>query len=354
MRVVVVGATGNIGTALLDALERRHDDLDLIAIARRLPTDQVAVQRSQVTWVAADVAADPLDEAFHGADVVVHLGWLFHPSHHPEQTWHNNVLGTLRVLEAVKRCGAGAIVCSSSIAAYSSRTDETAVDEAWPTHGASSAPYVREKAYVERLLDTFEQATPGCRVVRIRPAFVFHQRAAAQQRRLFMGPLMPGRLLRPAFVPLLPVPAGLLLQTVHADDVAEACASTVLSDVSGAFNICADEVLLPQDLADIFDARLRTVPPRVFSGALKGAWAAHLVPAHPLLFDALMRLPVMSNTRARQQLGWRPTVSARDALAAFLVGIRAGEGYPTPPLDPKAGGAFRHREFSTGIGATAD
>lgn len=354
MRVVVVGATGNIGTALLDALARRTDDLELLGLARRSPTDAVALRRSGVAWRSVDIAADPLGEAFEGADVVVHLGWLFHPSHHPDQTWRNNVLGTARVLEAARGCGATALVCSSSIAAYSPRTDEAPVDEAWPTHGASSAPYAREKAYVERLLDTFEETAPSCRVVRIRPAFVFHRRAAAQQRRLFMGPLLPGRLVRPAFVPLLPVPTGLLLQTVHADDVGEAFAAAVLSQVRGAFNICADEVLLPRDLADIFDARLRTVPPQIFSRALKGAWASHLVPAHPLLFDALMRLPVMSNARARQQLGWHPTVSARDALEEFLAGLRTGEGYPTPPLDPQAGGRARERELATGIGSAAD
>lgn len=353
MRIVVIGATGNIGTALIEALYHRADDLELVGIARRLPDDEFR-KGSRVTWRALDVARAPLDEALRGADVVVHLGWLFHPSHRPDETWQNNVVGTVRVLEAVQRCGIGALVCSSSVAAYSHRTDETPVDETWPTHGASSAPYVREKAYVERLLDTFEEQTPGCRLVRMRPAFVFHPRAAPQQRRLFMGPLTPGRLLRPGALPVLPVPAGLLLQTAHADDVGEAFAAAVLGAARGTFNICADEVLRPADLADVFESRVRTVPPQVFARGLAGAWAAHLVPAHPLLFDALMRLPVMSNTQAKERLDWHPRVSARDALGAFLVGLNNPQGHPTPPLVPNAGGRLRWRELATRVGGSAD
>jgi UDP-glucose 4-epimerase len=350
MRVVVIGASGNVGTATIDALLQQPSITQVVAVARRLPDPGGPAIRPEVEWRSADIRHDPLDPLVDGADAVIHLAWLFHPSHRPEKTWDNNVIGTVRLLDAVERTRVPALVVSSSVAAYSPRESADRVDESWPTHGTSAAAYTREKAYVERLLDGFEARVPACRVVRMRPAFIFHERAASQQRRLFAGPLLPGSLVRPALIPVLPLPAGLLLQTVQAGDIGRAFAAAVESDVAGPFNLCADELLDAADLAEIFDARPVTVPPPVVKAVLTAAWTVHAVPAAPDLFDALMRVPVMSNTRAKADLGWEPRVSASDAIRQFLAGLQGGAGYPTPPLDPRAGGSLRSKELATGVG----
>jgi nucleoside-diphosphate-sugar epimerase len=351
MRVVIIGASGNIGTATIEAMLEQSTVTQIVAVARRLPDIDGRSDSARVEWHPADVGHDALDSLLEGADAVVNLAWLFQPSHRPEQTWDNNVIGAARLLEAVERSGVRALIVSSSIAAYSPRTNTEAVDESWPTHGASSAAYSREKAYVERLLDGFEARVPACRVVRMRPAFVFQARAASQQRRLFAGPLVPGSLVRPDLLPVLPVPAGLLLQTVHASDIGRAFATAADSDVSGAFNLCADELLDADGLAALFDARAVVLPPAVVKAALRAAWTVHALPAAPDLFDALMRLPVMSNERARTELRWSPRVSAADALRDFLAGLRSGAGYATPPLSPGNAGPMRAEEFATGVGA---
>jgi nucleoside-diphosphate-sugar epimerase len=352
MRLVIFGATGNVGTAVIENLRADAAVSEIVAVARRLPLDVPQPDAGTVPqWRATDIARDNLDALVDGADCVISLAWLFHPSHRPDATWDNNVVGAARLLEAVERCGVGSLIVSSSIAAYSPRTSSDPVDESWPTHGASSAAYSREKAYVERLLDTFEARVPACRVVRMRPAFIFHPRAASQQRRLFGGPFVPGGVVRPGLVPVLPLPAGLLLQTVHADDIGRAFAAAAVTDVSGAFNLCAHDVLRADDIAQIFDARPVTVSAKVFKAALKAAWTVHAVPAAPELFDALMRLPVMSNARALAQLGWKPQVSAADSVRDFLTGLQRGSRYPTPPLDPATSGKLRVHELGTGVGS---
>ncbi|MBA3265127.1 MAG: NAD-dependent epimerase/dehydratase family protein [Nocardioidaceae bacterium] len=349
MRVVVVGASGNIGTALLEKLEGEAAVTEVAAVARRLPP--VAPTSPTVTWHRGDIATDDLDPLLRGADVVVHLAWLFQPTHRPSSTWANNAVGTARLLEAVERSQAKALVVATSVAAYSPRQDDQLVDESWPTHGASTAAYAREKAYVERLLDAFKAQVKRCVVTRLRPAFVFHRRTATQQRRLFMGPLVPGSLVRPSLIPVLPTPAGLLLQTVHSDDVGSAIASAVVAGTPGAFNICADGVLTPRQLAELFNARQATVPARLARAALKAAWTAHAVPANPELLDALLAVPMMSNARAKAEWDWVPTVSAVDALGEFFEGLRRGEAHPTPPLDADTGGRLRTEEFGTGVGS---
>jgi len=349
MRIVITGATGNVGSRLVAALIDDPSVESVVAVARRRPTT-AATTSQRVEWVTADVAADDLGPALSGADCVIHLAWLFQPTHRPDMTWRSNAVGTARLLDAAGRADVRAVVVASSIAAYSPRTSLTPVTEDWPTHGASSASYAREKAYVERLLDAFEAGRSGCRVVRMRPAFIFQRAAATQQRRLFAGPLLPGAVVRPTLVPRLPVPRGLHLQALHADDAAQAFRLAATLPVSGAFNLAADPVLHPDDLAALLDAKAVQVPPRLLRPLVTAAWSAHLVPAAPDLLDAVLSLPILATGRARDELGWTPRTSAMEAIAEFLTGLREGATGDTPPLSGEVGGPGRASEVATGVG----
>lgn len=333
MKVVVFGASGNIGSAVLRKLtsDREHD---VVGVARRKPDVPQESVFASVHWQAADVARDDLDGIVAGADAVVHLAWMFQPTRRPAVTWAANAVGSRRVLEAVGRQGVGAVVCASSIAAYSPVDHDDPVDEGWRTDGASEAAYAREKAYVERVLDGFEAAHPEVRVVRMRPAFVFQRSAASEQRRIFGGSLARPTFFDPRHIPLLPVPKGFRLQTVHAGDVARAFSAAVRRPVTGAFNLAADEVLRRQELGDLLGARTFEVPVGAARAALAAAWQTRLAPAPPELFDALVRLPVMSTDRARQELGWAPAHSAADALGSFFSGAHQRAGSTLPPLHP--------------------
>jgi len=351
MRIVVTGATGNLGTAVMAALAADAAVESIVAVARRRPAEDASVAADgRVTFVAADVAEDDLADDFLGADAVIHLAWLFQPTHRPDITWRANVIGTSRVLDAAADAGVQAVVCASSIAAYSPRSSDAPVTEDWPTHGASSASYAREKAYVERLLDAFEARHQDHRVVRMRPAFIFQRTAATQQRRLFAGPLLPNRLVRPGLFPALPVPRGLLLQALHAEDAAQAFRLAATQPVTGAFNIAAEPVLGADGIAALLQAKAIQVPPRLVRPLLNAAWSAHLVPVAPDLLDAALSLPVMDTRRAREELGWLATTSANDAIAEFLTGLREGATGATPPLAGATGGTARSQEVGTGVG----
>ena len=68
MKVVVTGATGNVGTALLRALEADEQVREVVGIARRRP----ALRIGKVTWLEADVTHADLRPHFAGAGAVVH------------------------------------------------------------------------------------------------------------------------------------------------------------------------------------------------------------------------------------------------------------------------------------------
>ncbi|WP_026313430.1 NAD-dependent epimerase/dehydratase family protein [Actinomadura flavalba] len=347
MRVVVVGATGNVGTSTVRALAAAPEVTSVLGLARREP--ELRVDKTE--WARADVARSDLLPLFNGADAVIHLAWLFQPTHRPTVTWRNNVLGSARVFRAVAEAGVPALVYASSVGAYSpGPRDGRPVDESWPTHGSPEAAYGREKAYIERMLDTFALEHPDTRVVRMRPGFIFKREAATGQRRIFAGPLVPNRLVRPGLLPVVPDIPGLAFQALHSDDAGEAYRLAAVGDARGAFNLAADPVLDTQTLANLLDARTVRVPAGGVRAAVAALWRLNLLPASPQLFDMAMRIPLLDTTRARTELGWTPAHTGLDAITEFLDGFRAGTGLPTPPLAPRTSGRLRAHEFATGLG----
>lgn len=333
MKIIVTGATGNLGSAIVRELS--HHGHEVTGVARRAPTVP-ARSAGSVSWREADLSTDDL--AFvASADAVVHLAWRFQPTHHPEVTWMTNAVGTRRLLRSAVDLGTSTIVCVSSVAAYSpgpAGDVDTPVDEAWPTDGASSAAYCREKAYVERCLDACEAHQHGSRVVRLRPAFVFQRSAANEQRRIFGGPLARPSFLRRGRLPLLPVPAGLRFQAVHADDVGRAVAAAIEHPVHGPVNLAAHGIVRREDLGRILDTHTAEVRSGLLRTPLAAAFSAGLAPVPPELYDAFLRLPIMSTAKAESELKWRAEYSAADAVAAFFSGVELGAGSDLPPLHP--------------------
>ncbi|MEU6890522.1 NAD-dependent epimerase/dehydratase family protein [Streptomyces sp. NPDC046557] len=332
LRVVVVGATGNVGTSVVRALLDDPAVGSVLGLARRLPD----WRPDGTDWRAVTIepGGDDLVPLFEGAAAVVHLAWKFQPTHDPAETWRTNVLGGIRVFDAVAAAGVPALVHASSVGAYSPGPKDRAVDESWPTHGWPQAAYTREKSYLERVLDTYETAHPEIRVVRMRPGFLFKREAASEQRRIFAGRLLPGRLVRPGLIPIVPDLPGLRMQALHTDDAAAAYVAAVTRPVRGAFNLAADPPLDAARLAEIFKAKTVRMPAAPVRAALSAAWRLRAVPASPDLFDAVLRLPLLDSARARAELGWEPRHTAVQAVEEFLDGLREGAGMGTVPLAP--------------------
>jgi UDP-glucose 4-epimerase len=346
MRVVVVGATGNKGSRLVRRLAADDRVDSVVGVARRRPRLTVP----KTSWISADITRVDLEPVLAGADAVVHLAWLIQPSRDERPTHAVNVEGSRRVFDAAARAGVPAIVYASSVGAYSPGPKDRRVDESWPTEGIPSSFYSRHKASVERILDSFEAAHPDVRVVRLRPGIVMQRAAASQIRRLFAGPFLPSPLLRRALVPLVPLPGGLRIQVVHADDAAAAYHAAVVREVHGAFNIAAEPVLDRASIGEALGAPTVGLPGAVLRGAADLTWRLRLQPTDPGWVDMGLGVPLMDTARARDELGWQPAKSALDAFNELFDGMRESAGDATPPLAPDTGGPLRVRELLTGVG----
>ena len=347
MRIVVTGATGNVGRALLRALGRDERVERITGIARRHP----GMLADKTEWVLADVAQDDLTETFRGADVVVHLAWLIQPSRDRMALRHTNVDGSARVFRAAAHAGVPALVHASSIGAYAPGPKDRRVDESWPATGITTSFYSRDKAACERALDRLEEDFPDLRVVRLRPGLIFQREAASEIRRYFVGPFPPPFLLNRRLIPIVPDLPSLAFQAVHADDIAEAYRLAATNpEARGAYNIAAEPVLDAAELARLLGARRVPVPAGALRALAAATWRLRLQPTPPGWVDLGLEVPLMDTTRAREELGWEPKRSAGEALLELLDGMRDSAGAPTPPLDPSSSGPLRAREFLTGIG----
>ena len=346
MRVAITGATGNVGTSLLAALDGEDCVEEIVGIARRRP----AISFDRTSWVCADITRDDLTEAFRGADAVVHLAWLIQPSHDRATTRAVNFEGSRRVFEAAAAAGVASIVYASSVGAYSVGPKDRTVDESWPTDGIPTSFYSRDKADVEALLDTFERAHPSIRVVRLRPGLIFKADAASGIRRLFAGPFLPTPLLRRRLIPIVPALDRLRFQAVHSLDIGEAYKLALLSDVRGPFNVAAEPVLDPPELGRLLGARPVRIPEKALRTVVDLSWRARLQPTPTGWLDLALGVPLMDTTRAREELGWSPTRTSGEALLELIEGMRRGDGLQTAPLQPGGAGPARVRELLTGVG----
>jgi UDP-glucose 4-epimerase len=351
MRIVVFGATGNVGTSVLAALAADPRVEEIAGVARRVPAGSLPRTR----WVRADVVTDALEPILDGADAVIHLAWAIQPSHDPDRLRAVNVDGSRRVFEATATAGAGALVHASSVGVYSPGPKDRRVDESWPRDGVPTSFYSRHKAEAEHILDAVERDAPDLRVVRLRPGLIFKRAAAQEIRRYFIGPLLPSPLVRRGLIPVIPSMPGLAFQAVHADDVAEAYRLAATEPhARGAYNIAAEPVLDPAALARLLGARRMRIRAGLLRAAVDATWRLHLQPTPPGWLDMGLAVPLLDTARAREQLGWTPRRGADDALLELLDGLRRADGAGTPPLDPRAGGPLRVRELLSGVGRRYD
>lgn len=344
-RIVVTGATGNLGSSIVPAL--LASGREVVSITRHRPMTSPWSELDGVRWQTADIGVDALDPSwFEDAAAVIHLAWAIQPSHHPEAMFRTNVTGTRRVLDAAVAANVPQIVHASSVGAYGTRERGAHANEAADTDGAPLLGYSWQKAYVERLLDVVERDHPQTTVTRIRPAVVLGAAAAVRVHALFAG-----RVPRSVVATLAehadaaPIP----FQVVHPDDVADAVVSVLDRRFAGAVNLAADGILGGSPPGG--RAGMRAVAALAAIG-----WRLRIIAAEPGWIRLAACAPLLDTGRARTELDWTPRWSAQALLADFAAGLREPQRAhrrPAAPLPhtigvPVGDGGLRRRTSVSG------
>jgi UDP-glucose 4-epimerase len=335
VRIVITGASGNVGTALLRRLSGAGHGV--VGICRRPPRGGAPYDTAR--WVALDLAdagtEHVLAPVLEGAAAVVHLAWGFQPSHDVGYLDRLGIDGTRAVLAAAQAAGVPHLVHMSSLGVYSPGPDDRRADESWPREGIDSLAYSRQKVAAERILDEHEGAHPdGTAVARLRPGLVVQRDNGSALLRYAMPAYVPAALLR--HLPLLPVDRDLVVPVVHTDDVADAVVRVLQRRATGAFNLAAEPPVTRDLIAEVLHTRPVHLPRQVLRTAADLAWRLRLQPLDPGWIDLAFAVPLLDTDRGRRELGWDPAVPADTALAQVVTGMAETAATTSPALRPRS------------------
>jgi dihydroflavonol-4-reductase len=179
--LMVTGATGYLGSALVELLVREGRDVRVVVrdveLAERLLPASVDI-------VVADLAdAAGLERAARGCSGVLHLAGSV--GHSAEETWVANVEGTRTLLAAVMAAGVPRFVYTSSGAALIDETGLLAEEPVKPP--ALTDPYSTSKAAAEELV--LDAAAQGLGAVVVNPMSIYgpSPRGALSYNELFLA-----------------------------------------------------------------------------------------------------------------------------------------------------------------------
>ena len=150
LTVAVTGPTGDLGIAVVDALERSRKVKRIVGIARR-PFDPADEGWKKTEYREGDVRPKSVRDAVKGADVVVHLAFAILDA--SDATLELNVEGSRSVFEESAKAGVERIAYASSVAAYGFHDDNPDwLTEDIEPRGTPEHPYSAQKAEVEGVL----------------------------------------------------------------------------------------------------------------------------------------------------------------------------------------------------------
>ncbi|AOS93157.1 NAD-dependent epimerase/dehydratase family protein [Mycobacterium intracellulare] len=332
-RIVITGASGNVGTALLRRLTADDSDYEIVGISRRRPPSDDLYRSAH--WHELDLA-DPgveleLLKVFRGAACVVHLAWGFQPTRNRRYLDAVGVNGSAAVLSAAHNAKVPHLLHMSSVGTYAAGRYGQKVDETFSTAGIPSSAYSRAKSAVEHMLDGYERHNPdGVGITRMRPGFILQRDAALGLRRYTLPAYVDPRWVR--WLPLLPLDRSLSVSIVHADDVADACVKAIERRALGPFNLAAEPPVGRDDIAKALRARPIHVASPLLGLLVAASWRARLQPLDRGWLDMAFSLPLLGTDRARNVLGWSPRWSSEAALADLVDGFLHTWGTQSPVL----------------------
>ena len=336
-RTLLTGATGFIGSHLLTFLVARGEDVAVV-LRPSTPADTLAAKPAKV--LRADVRdRRAMRRALKGVERLYHVAGTTNLGLSREEVFALNVEGTRVVLEEALRAGVQRVVFTSSVAAIGPAPRGHVADESnvWDA-GRYRIPYVDSKHEAETL--ALRLVARGLPVVIVNPAQVF-------------GPGDPGRssttLVRRFLRRQIPAYVNGTLNVVGVQDVARghvlAAERGVVGEryILGNRNFTLDRLFADLGRLSGVDPPAIKLPAAVALALAEAAqFAAGVGSASGLMGAGALRLPspvevravslnwAFVNTKARRELGWRPSPH-EDCLEETIAWYRERDGQRAAP-----------------------
>jgi len=299
--IAVTGVGGYLGSRVAALLADDDSVETVVGIDIAAPPQGIG----KLEFHEADIRDPDLAKFLTGADTVVHLAFVVDPMLDEAEMADINLGGMRNVLDAVAASGAGRFVYTSSASAYGAHPDNPVpLREEDALRANAEFNYAEHKMESERILRDWRQDHPGVAVTVLRPAIIF-------------GPHVSNFISRALEAPRLPLIEGCSppLQVVHEDDAAAALAHVVLNEIDGTFNVCADDSVSQDELAEMSGRKSVRIPPDTAVKLMRLMWRIGQAQAPAGQVAYFMHPWVMANDKLRAT-GWAPLHTSRETLQA--------------------------------------
>ncbi len=316
-RVCVTGGNGFLGSAVVARLASDPEITHVLSVDIREPAAERRLHG--VEYALADVCSPDVARLLqqHRIDTVVHLAAIVNPGKDTtlEQEFQVDVVGSRNVLAACIASGVKHVVISSSGAAYGYHPDNPGwLRESDPVRGNDEFAYSRHKRLVEEELARVREEHPELQQTIFRIGTILGERVRNQITALFDAP----RLLRVAG-------SDSPFVFIWNEDVAAIMVQAVLTGRSGIFNVAGDGALTVREIAALLGKGTITVPAPVLAAALRLGRILRLTVHGPEQVRFLRYRPVLDNTALKQEFGFTPSRTSREAFLAFRAAREAQE-----------------------------
>jgi UDP-glucose 4-epimerase len=312
--VAVTGASGFLGSHLIGLLEEDE------RVARILALDLKPAPRRGQKTIGYEVdltlsSSEPLLAEIFAAehvDAIAHLAFLASPTHATAWAHELESVGTMHLALAARQAQVRKVVLWSHTWLYGAHpSNPNFLTENHPLRATGREPFFADKIEAEEQARKLAQRAPGALVTILRMAPI-------------LGPGVRNVVTRYLSRKLVPVMMGFdpLVQFLHEADAIAALHLALMRDVPGTFNIVGDGVL-PISTVIKVAGRVALPLPHPMAESLAGvAWLTQLADAPPAFLRFLRFLCTADGRKARDQMGFRPAYTSREALLDFVAAER--------------------------------
>ena len=306
--VAVTGASGYVGTKLLERLEQEPGVRKVVAFDVNplpLPVHNISFYRKNVS----ENIEDELNE--QGATTLVHLAFNAHRGANRREVTavHDENVETLRaVMASCVNSRVTHMVYLSSHSVYGAHSDNPfPIPDDAPMRPTADYPYAYDKQQCEMVLQEFAQAQDDVKITTLRSCIVLGHGADTPTTQSFFRSWMLGV-----------TPYNPPLQFVYDDDLARVMSIIIQQEIPGTFNVAGDGVVHYREMAKIIKSRLISLPPFMAYPLVRLCWGLRLQREASAAGLDEVRWPILMSTgKLHKATGYRFWHTALESLTAF-------------------------------------
>ncbi|MCI5077881.1 SDR family oxidoreductase [Oricola sp.] len=306
-RILITGAAGGIGQALLREMPGGHE---VLATDIRRP----ALLPDGAGFETLDVRGDDVERVIGdwNPEVVVHLASIVTPPKGSARAFEHavDVEGSRKVIDACVAHGVRRIVVTSSGAAYGYHADNPVpLRETDALRGNEEFAYAFHKRLVEEMLAEARRDHPALEQVVLRVGTVLGKGIENQITALFR---------RDPLLGIIGSDSPFVF--IWTRDLARILLRAATDGPPGIYNVAGDGALGTRDLAAALDRKVRWLSPSFLKLALGVAHPLGLSRYGPEQVRFLQYRPVLDNTKLKAQFGYVPDKTSAEVFALWREG----------------------------------